>query len=501
MSLMAPPKYQNLLPYLLRYIEKKLDRSINLNYTPFLSRTEELIEALDENICALVILERLLLENFQNNFYHSDLLKILLEVESLPGYIFSFEPHFLSENYTFFKITDELFFYPIFFENTGALFIDLWKKNLNFCSTYMVLSAEEPFSDLKKKLEITKALGFTRLGTKALDDLADILDLYKSHESEEILTYLRTKSAILVISEGQSSFLEKLGPIYMKQGKNFAFAVFESSLKDQLFETLPKLSCYTGSVDSETLREPLFADLNPFLLSYACLEHAKRAKEKHHHLDPFTLHVLADLFYEWDDYGSALKLYLRAKDYTLQPLELTLSLASIYYIFGDLHEAERLLRSKLCGCLKEDPRVHYNLGIIYLALRKKDYAEYHLYKAFLLNKEEPLFRKQLIKHLWDEGKLEEIQEILKDITDLTPEERIYLGKIAFLRGDYETALNYLRDILSYRDRDGMSLYFLAWLYMYFRMDNESIKILLEEARNKLSKEEFEKLTQELGLPQ
>lgn len=500
MSLVAPPKQEVLFPLLIKFIENRLGKTVNLISKPFVVSTSELIENFNEDTCALLLLERLLLENFRNNLFSQDLLNILLEVDSIPGYLFKFNSKPPIDTYPFFHISDELLFYPLAFENVGGLYIDLWKNNFDFCSTYLILTSGYDSRDLSEKVELADTLGFTRLGNKAYKDLEEILDLYQRKESEKILETLRSKESILVISEALSSPLEGVEPITAFRGSKLYFLIYDVSVKEHIFGLLSNLPFHSGSVDTESLHNSLFSDLDPFLLAYASLEHAKRAGKKHHHLDPFTLHVLADLFYEWDDYGSALKLYLRAKDYTLQPIELTLSLASIYYIFGDLPQAEIALRSKLCGCLKEDPRIHYNLGIIYSSLGKKEYAEYHFHKAFLLNKEERLFREQLIRYLWDEGKLDEIQEILKDIVELTPEEKAYLGKIAFLEGDYERAFNYLRDLLNYRDRDGLSLYFLAWLYMYFRMDPEVSEILLEEARNKLSEEEFKRLQEEFGLP-
>lgn len=87
-----------------------------------------------------------------------------------------------------------------------------------------------------------------------------------------------------------------------------------------------------GILYSEQLKEPPFSKINPFILGIASFEHARRAKRSYHLLDTFTLHVLADLYYEWEDLGSALKFYKISKPYTLQPIELALSEASIYFL-------------------------------------------------------------------------------------------------------------------------------------------------------------------------
>ncbi len=216
-------------------------------------------------------------------------------------------------------------------------------------------------------------------------------------------------------------------------------------------------------------------------------------------VEGFSLHVLADIIYELEDLGFAKRVYEIAKDYTLQPIELTLSLASIYYTLSDLDTAEKLLRGKLCGCVREDPMVHHNLGLVYLAKGNLSYAEYHLYKAYLLDPENRAIRQRLIQFLFDQGRISDILEILAGKEDLSPQEALILGKIYFRQGDYDRALSLLSQLLASPERDGEASLYLAWLYLNLRKNEEVANLFLDEARSKLSSEEFERLKRELNL--
>ncbi len=86
------------------------------------------------------------------------------------------------------------------------------------------------------------------------------------------------------------------------------------------------------------------------------------------------------------------------------------------------------------------------------------------------------------------------------LKEFTLEDKIFLGKLSFLKGDYKTALNYLQEILTFPEKDGVSLYFLSWLYFYFKKDREASRLFLKEAKTLLSPEDFNKLLERFGLP-
>ncbi|MFN3504827.1 MAG: tetratricopeptide repeat protein [Caldimicrobium sp.] len=498
MNYLKPPNAEKLYPLLKLYLEHRYHLPFEENFKPFKTKTETLLENYPKTIGTLFV-ERYLLENYQRNFYSKSLLQKLLKFQAIPGYIIKFKKKPPSK-YVFFRL-DNIYFYPLFFGETKDLFIHLWSNKKNFCALYIELKKEENNEQLKDLLKLADKFHFTRISPKAKEEIYDLFELYSKY-SVNLWEKLLKKSSLLLITTYKEGHLEThLKPKFSFYGKRFKFYLYEAKDLEIIKTRLNSGSATLGIISSELLRDPIFFKINPFLLGIATLEHAKRANKPFHILDKFTLHVLADLFYEWEDLGSALTFYELAKPYTLQPIELTLSVASVYYLLGNLEKAENTLKSKLCGCLKEDPRIHYNLGIIYQQKGDEERAEYHLFKAYLLDRENALFRKRLLDFLWEKERFEDIDNILHNVKEKTLDDKIFLGKIAFLNKRYKEALDWLQEINSYADRDGTALFFLAWLYLYFKKEKEAAELFLKEAKEKLSQEELNKLIHSFGLPQ
>jgi Tetratricopeptide repeat. len=438
-----------------------------------------------------------LLDHFFDNFYTEEILECLVEEhKSLRGYFFILKDDLLPKDFTFIRLKN-LFFYPLFFGKAQELFLSLWKEDVPFTSFYAEVSRLPNPSEVENHLQVISSLGFSRLTKRAEERLAPILKLEKEwlslKEKEEISKLLFIVSSFPLDEE------LKEGIILREEGKEYYYYVLRDaqgfSLKE---ENLPQ-GAIVGFVSGEKLKEEPFSRFSPFLLALSAFEHAKRAGLMLKEVEGFSLHVLADIIYELEDLGFAKRVYEIAKDYTLQPIELTLSLASIYYTFSDLDTAEKLLRSKLCGCVREDPMVHHNLGLVYLAKGNLSYAEYHLYKAYLLDPENKAIRQRLIQFLFDQGRISDILEILAGKEDLSPQEALILGKIYFRQGDYDRALSLLSQLLASPERDGEASLYLAWLYLNLRKNEEVAKLFLDEARSKLSTDEFERLKRELNL--
>ncbi|MFN3567534.1 MAG: hypothetical protein ACK4UR_01325 [Caldimicrobium sp.] len=498
MKFLSPPKAEKLIPILKVYLAHKYSLTFDESYIPFKGKTEELLQNYPHSIGTL-ILERYLLENYKKPYYSKTLLDTLTEIKPIQGYLIKFKKRPPS-NFVFFKVNN-LYFYPLFFGETRELFIHLWNSVEDFHALFIELKKEENYNQLNKLLRLTNKFHFTRVSPKAKEEISDLFELYSNYNTTFWEKELKKNNFLLITTFKEANLEKHLKPKFTFQGKRFNFYIYREKDLGNIKTQLEREAFLCGIIPSEILRETIFSNINPFLLGVATLEHARRANKSYHILDKFTLHVLADLFYEWEDLGSALKFYQLAKPYTLQPIELTLSEASVYYLLGNLEKAEKTLKAKLCGCLKEDPRIHYNLATIYQQKGAEDRVEYHLFKAYLLDKENALFRKRLLDFLWEKERFEEIENILKEVKEKTLEDKIYLGKIAFLNKRYKEALELLQEINSYAERDGTALFFLAWLYLYFKKEKEAAEIFLKEAKDKLSQEELKKLIESFGLPQ
>jgi tetratricopeptide (TPR) repeat protein len=437
-----------------------------------------------------------LLDHLFDNFYTEEIFECLVEANKpLRGYFFKYQDDFLPKDFTFIRLKN-LFFYPLFFGKAQELFLSLWKEDVSFTSFYAEVSRLPNPSEVENHLQVISSLGFSRLTKRAEERLAPILKLEKEwlslKEKEEISKILFIVSSFPLDEELKERIILK------EEGTEYYYVLRDAqgcSLKE---ENLPQ-GAILGFVSGEKLKEEPFSRFSPFLLALSAFEHAKRAGLMLKEVEGFSLHVLADIIYELEDLGFAKRVYEIAKDYTLQPIELTLSLASIYYTFSDLDTAEKLLRGKLCGCVREDPMVHHNLGLVYLAKDNLSNAEYHLYKAYLLDPENKAIRQRLIQFLFDQGRISDILEILAGKEDLSPQEALILGKIYFRQGDYDRALSLLSQLLASPERDGEASLYLAWLYLNLRKNEEVAKLFLDEARSKLSIEEFERLKRELNL--
>jgi tetratricopeptide (TPR) repeat protein len=437
-----------------------------------------------------------LLDHLFDNFYTEEILECLVEAHKpLRGYFFMRQDYFLPKDFTFIRLKN-LFFYPLFFGNSQELFLSLWKEDVPFTSFYAEVSSLPNPSEVENHFQVISSLGFSRLTKRAEERLAPILKLENEwlslKEKEEISKLLFIVSSFPLDEE------LKEGIILKEEGKEYYYVLWDAQGLSLSEENLPQ-GAILGFVPGEKLKEEPFSCFSPFLLALSAFEHAKRAGLMLKEVEAFSLHVLADIIYELEDLGFAKRVYEIAKDYTLQPIELTLSLASIYYTLSDLDTAEKLLRGKLCGCIREDPMVHHNLGLVYLAKGNLSYAEYHLYKAYLLDPGNQAIRQRLIQFLFDQGRISDILEILAGKEDLSPQEALILGKIYFRQGDYDRALSLLSQLLASPERDGEASLYLAWLYLNLRKNEEVAKLFLDEARSKLSTEEFERLKRELNL--
>lgn len=477
--------------------------------------TEELIQNYQnyKDLTPLLLAERFLWENIEGNLISYKLLNLVLKKRKVAGYLFYFPNKNFGDKkqkiffeYPFIKFDKNYFFYPSEWGSGFKILISLWKKEAKFFSMEITLDKEPSEEFLKSNLKLAKILDFSYFSQKALESLKHFLPTLEVNKLSEITDkFLRIKESVMILSSKNEikRDLEKEGAKIIKviEGENILLLIKNIdlnrllSLCEKNFENKK-----TGILPWNVWKEFKSKGLTPLILLIGAFEHARRVNHISTKIfEGFTYHVIGDLFYEWKDFGKALKYYLLARNYTKQPIELALSKSAIYYTFGDLNKAEKILKKELCGCKKEDPLIHYNLALIYLKKEKNESAKYHLYKAHLLDPENNIFREALVKCLWDLGEYEELGDFLNSLKNLSIKEKIYLGKYYFYKKEYKKAFKYLKDILNFRERDGETLLFLAWLYLYLNKEKEVSQILLKEAKEILSLEELEKIKEEFGL--
>jgi hypothetical protein len=479
----------------------------------FKHSTEELIKnyQTSKNLLPLLLAERFLWENIEGHFFSHKLLNLVLKRRKVSGYLFYFpyknfwnKNKKILSNYFFIKFSETYYFYPSEWGNAFKILINLWKEKAKFFSVEVNLDKELSEEYIKNNLKLAQILEFSYLSQRALEFLKNYLPTLEVKKLSEITDkFLKTKESFLILSSKRDikKDLKKVGAKIIKEleGENRLLLVKNLDLNkiNSLYE---KNSTKTGVLSWEVWGKFKNKGSTPLIFLIGAYEHARRVNQTGIKVfEGFTYHVIGDLYYEWKDLGKALKYYLLARDYTQQPVELALSESAIYYTFGELDRAEKILRKELCGCKKEDPLIHYNLALIYLKKEKGEEAKYHLYKAHLLDPENSIFREALIKYLWDFEEYEELGDFLTSLKTLSLKEKIYLGKFYFYKREYKKAFKYLKDVLTFKERDGETLLFLAWLYLYFNKEKEISQILLKEAQEMLSSEELEKIKKEFGL--
>uniref|UniRef100_A0A7V4JQY2 Tetratricopeptide repeat protein n=1 Tax=Thermodesulfobacterium geofontis TaxID=1295609 RepID=A0A7V4JQY2_9BACT len=506
-----PPNIEWFIPYLqnLEIFKETPLKEI------FKHSTEELIKIYEtsKDLLPLLLAERFLWENIEDNFFSYKLLNLVLKKRKVFGYLFFFPcKNFWNKNkkilseYFFIKFSENYYFYPSEWGNAFKILISLWKEKAKFFSVEVNLYKEPSEEYIKNNLKLAQILEFSYLSQKALKFLKNYLPTFEVEKLSEITDkFLKTKESSLVLSSKKDikKDLKRVGAKIIKEleGENKLLLVKNLDLNQIIWLYEKNLDINkTGVLPWEVWKKFKNKDSTPLIFLIGAFEHAKRINQISIKVfEGFTYHVLGDLYYEWKDLGKALKYYLLARNYTKQPIELALSESAIYYTFGDLDRAEKILRKELCGCKKEDPLIHYNLALIYLKKEKGEEAKYHLYKAHLLDPENIIFREALIKYLWDFEEYEELGDFLNSLKNLSLKEKIYFGKFYFYKKEYEKAFKYLKDVLTFKERDGETLLFLAWLYLYFNKEKEISQILLKEAQEMLSSEELEKIKKEFGL--
>ncbi len=490
MSFPIPKVYRWFLPG----IEKKLGLRLERPEELFKFSTGELVQRFSnkESLGEHLLVERFFLENTAGGTFSENLLRINLELlKEVRGELFYF-PGAPPKNWPFVRITGKIFFYPQDWGGIRKLIFSILRERRRFYSLPFVFREDTEFGEIEKALNLVKSLGFQRLGEKAFK----LLNMYFSKEDLERIAELSEKfvrnSGYML---GMSSLEELPFPVEEEvKGKGLTlFLCKNGAFKAK--EVLEKKG-KTGILREEVYKKFATKGASPFMFTFAAFEHARRLPDRNLQVfEGFTYHVMADLFYEWEDYGNSLYWYEVGRKFTKQPVELLLSKAAIHYLIGELDEARSLIEEALS--YREDPMSHHNLGLVYLQLGKISEARKHFEKAFEMENTS-FYREALASALWEEGDYKGLISLLNKAEDLSLKEKAVLGKAYFMEKNFDKAFELLKEFLSRPKRDGEMLFFLAWLYLNFRKDREVAESLFEEARKKLGDEEYQRLIKEFG---
>jgi tetratricopeptide (TPR) repeat protein len=499
MSLRVPPNWSWFLPYLQQKFSGENLRSGDF----FRYSTPELfLHYPKEKLLPLLLIERYLWENVDRSFFKSEMLSLVLEKEKVKGYLFRCPETFLEnlDGFSFIRIEKNLFFYPIAWGGLTKLLFSLWKKEVPFIAVEVEL---ETLEDCKQFLEIPQRLDFSRFSLSTKEHLQNYLPFENLRLANTIEERFLTEGDFIFLADKKESILElqfnDVEILERLENQERLLLVGKGILSSLLANT-QGLFKNIGVLTKEVWDFYRVEGASPLMYTVSALEHARRLKEEAEVIfEGFSYHVLGDLYYEWEDLGKALKYYNLAENYTKQPIELALSKGAIYYLLGDFDKAEKILKSRLCGCEKEDPTIHYNLGLIYYQKGDYEKGRYHFYKAHLLEPKNHVFREALVKFLWDIGAYQELEEVLSNTNKLTLKEELYLGKLFFQQKKYEQAFDLLKKTLNLPERDGETLSFLAWLYVYFNKEKEVSELLKQEAKKLLTEKEKKRLAEEFGI--
>ena len=367
------------------------------------------------------------------------------------------------------RLSREEYFLPETEVDGRSFLRENWRARRTFRAAPVILKALPDLEEGRRRLELARLFGLTYLSPRAERELAVFLDhlpeVKKFLRRGGPLGLLRLKSA----PKGVRGLF--LGELFLFRGRESVREVPGGGLCGGL---------YSGG----------FAG-RPLALLYAALEHARRAGGGLVSFEPFTYHVLGDLYADWGDLGAALWAYTQAREGTRQPADLLNSLGLIYRSLGFLDEAEKNLREAL-ELSPEDPLIHYNLGEV-LAAKGEPEALSHFRRAYELSGRRALFAEALARELFRRGDLAEARDVLEGLSGRSLTGQALFGEILYRLGDFAGAFEVLREVSLAREAPARALAYLALLYRHYKGEPEAAEVLAREALRRGGREVAELL--------
>ena len=497
-------KYKPFVKLLFPILKKELSLKEDAIKELFLNSTKELASKKEE-IIPILLGERLVLELLEREFLPVELLKEVLREKSVKGLILKGKLNRLIKSlrrrFIFFELGNGFFFVP-FLNDAKILIREIFNSREELRGVEVELNLEN-LKERQDFLALNEVFGFDLLfekGKREIEKFFGRLDVNKFKEVNQ--RFLELSGGILIGNLSEKIKGEVLKNFESLETFDFGRGVvllFNSLSLEGVEKVCEEFRLKAGMLTKGLWQQYGIEEATPILFMLGALEHAIRLRDKHVIVfEGFTYHVLGDLFFEWGDMKKALRYYELGSAYTKQPVELALSRAAICYELGNYAEAESLLKRALCECRGKDPAVYYNLGLLYFKKGLYEAAVEQFYRAHLISPLDVLFREALVSALWKLGRHEEIKELLEDKEDLSFKEMRILGKVYFKEENFHKAYEFLKKGIS-GEPDVEAMLYLAWIYLYINKESQAGRILLEEARANVSKEEYDRLLKELNI--
>ncbi len=403
---------------------------------------------------ALKTVEHLVLTTAQDGYPGEGLLWLLLEKGPVRGLLISGRP--LPPPPGSLRLASGKFFLPETQTDLRSFLRENWRSGRNFRAVEITLRTPDDLEEARAWLEVARLFGLTYLSPRAQKDLLP----FRQHLSS-VKRWLRRKGLLGLLRQ-----------------KERPPDISGLPLEDYFLFRLPSPKKkigrgYIGGLYSGNFPGP------PLALVYAACEHSRRAGGGVISFEPFTYHVLGDLYLDWGDLGAALWAYHLIGEKSPQPAELLNNLGLIYRTLGLPEKAREFFRQAL-SLAPDDPLIHYNLAGV-LGQEERGEALEHLRRAYQLSGQKTLFAEALARELLEQNRTSEAAEVLSGRNDLSLRGKTLLGEILYREGRLEEAYHLLREVCGHREAPPRALAYLALLYRDWRKEKEVAEILEREA--------------------
>ncbi|WP_456370685.1 tetratricopeptide repeat protein [Thermodesulfatator atlanticus] len=366
-----------------------------------------------------------------------------------------------------YALSKRLFFIPSEFFSKGFLKA-LWQKGRDFYALKCVLENKKDLENAKEALKIVATFGFSYFTETAAENFPLEVFWQQSKKIKRLTKESCTKTLAWVKGPKVSLIcLRKKALIELFVAEDEALFLLDGE-KEEIFDLLGSLSLVAGV----RLAGPSAFPLKEL---WAAFEHAKRlGGEEPVPFEPYSLHVLGDVFVDLKDPFAALSCYKAAEKETPQPVELKNSLAYVYFSLGSLEECEKALKEAV-GLAPEDPMLHYNLGVFRKQLGK-EYVSYFK-KAYELDGDNPFFAEAYAEALSEGENWSEVKKVLSGL-ELTNKGKFLLAKALYETGALTEALGLFRSLATEDPENLEAMAYLALLYVQLKGEYDVAEALL-----------------------